>query len=109
MGAYEGENRALDCNYVRNTLPVNEVPDLLLDGHGVTIVDSPGVFLGISAGQVFQIGRDKDTAPCAIVLTTKRKMHICKFLLTATLFGSGWQCHVFKFDNSLAYNWSEND
>ena len=106
MDAYESKNRALDCNYVWDTLPIDEVPDLLLDGYSFIIIDSPNVFLRISAGQVLQIGRDKDTAPGAIVLRTTRKVCICKFFLTAcpnTLVSGWWRC-VLKFYNSLEYN-----
>lgn len=104
---YKGKNRALDRDYVRYLVPIDKVPDFLLDGHSFIIVESPRVFIRlgvrVSAGQVLQIGRDKDAAPCAVVLTTRREMRICKFLLTTchTLgWARGW-C-VFNFDNSLA-------
>jgi hypothetical protein len=80
---YEGKNRAFDCDYVWYLVPIDKVPDFLLDGHSFIIVESPCVFIRVSAGQVLQVSRDKDAAPCAIVLTTARKVPICKFLLTA--------------------------
>jgi hypothetical protein len=80
---YESENRALDRDYVWYPVPIDKVPDFLLDGHSfIVIVNSPCVFIRVSAGQVLQIDRDKDAAPCTIILTTRRKVHICKFLLT---------------------------
>jgi hypothetical protein len=108
--AYEGKNRALDCDYVWYLVAIDKVPDLLLDGHTFIIVDGPHIVIRVSASQVLQIGRDKDAAPCAIVLRTKREVRICIFLLTACRDMLGlrrWWCRVFKFDNSLAYNWSE--
>ena len=107
---YEGKNRALDCDYVWYLVSIDKVPDFLQDGHTFIIIDGPYVSIGVSAAQVLQIGRNKDAAPCAIVLTTRREVRISIFLLTAwqccDTLGWSW-CRVFKLDNSLGYNLSE--
>jgi hypothetical protein len=91
---------------------IDKVPDCLLQGHTFIIGDGPCVIIRVSAGQVLQIGRDKDAAPCTIVLTAGRKLCVCVFLLTACrntprLSGWWWWCRVLKFYDSLANNWSE--
>jgi hypothetical protein len=108
VNAYKGKNRALDCDYVRYLVSIDKVPDLLLDGDTFIIVDSPCVIIRVSAAEVLQVCRDKEAAPCTIFLTTRREMCICILLLTACCGTLGWWwCRVFKFDNSLAYDWSE--
>jgi hypothetical protein len=102
--AYESKNRSLDCDNVRHLIAIHKVPDFLLDRHTFIIIDGPCV--RVSAGQVLQIGRNKDAAPHAIVLTTIREVHICILLLTACTLG-WWWCGMFNLDNSLGYNWSE--
>ena len=90
MDTHNGKDRALDCDYVWHPVPIDKIPDFLLDGHSFIIVGGPCVFIRVSAGQVLQIGRDKDAVPCTIVLTTKREVPICnfKFLLMANMLGS---------------------
>ena len=102
--AYKGKNRALDCNYVRYLVAIDKIPDFLLDRHTFIIFDGPCVIIRVLAGQELQIGRDKDVAPCTIVLTTRRQVCVCIFLLVACcdMLG-GWWCRVFKLDNSLVY------
>ena len=99
---YEGKNRAWDCNYVRYL--VAKIPDFLLDRHTFVIVDGPCVIIRVLAGQELQIGRDKGAVSCTIVLTTRRQVCVCIFLLVACcdMLG-GWWCRVFKLDNSLVY------
>ena len=103
---YKGENRSRDCDYVRNLVSINKIPYALLDNHTFIIRDDPGI-IRVSAGQILQIGRDKDTAPCAIGLTTDREVCICVFFLAAHDTLGWWWCCVFKFDNSLAHYWLE--
>lgn len=88
---------------MRNLVSVDKVPYVLLNRHTFIIRNDPCV-IRVSASQILEIGRDKDTAPCAIVLTTKREVRICIFFLTSccdTL--RWWRCLVFKFYDSLAH------
>lgn len=87
---------------MRYLVSIDKVPDLLEDGYTFIVIDGPCIIIRVSAGQVMQIGRDKDAAPRAVVLTTRREVRIRIFLLTACRdkLGWWWGC-VFKFDNRL--------
>ena len=106
---YKGKNRTLDCDYVRDLVSIDKVPNLLLDRHAFIIVDSPSISIRVSTGQVLQVGRNEGAAPCARILTTRREVRVCIFLFTACHDTLGWWwCRMFKLDNRLAHNWSEN-
>ena len=110
VNTYKGENGTLDCDYVWYLASIDKVPNFLLDGHTFIIIDSPSISIGVSAGQVLQVGRDEDAAPYAIILTTRREVCVCIFHFTACHDTLGWWwCHMFKLDNRLARNWSENN
>jgi hypothetical protein len=109
VNTYKGKDGTLDCDYVRYLVSIDKVPNLLLDRYTFIVADSPSISIRVSTGQVLQVGRNEGAAPYARILTTRREVRVCIFLFTACHDTLGWWwCCMFKLDNRLAHNWSEN-